>query len=46
MDDISKNNIKRLKEMGDYWFKKYGESAIDGYTIIGGKSLVHTITFM
>jgi hypothetical protein len=25
MDDISKKNIKRLKEMGDFWFDRYGD---------------------
>lgn len=29
MDDISKKNIKRLKEMGDFWFEQYGNSAVE-----------------
>lgn len=29
LDDISKKNIKRLKEMGDFWFEQYGDSAIE-----------------
>jgi uncharacterized protein len=28
MDDISKKNIKRLKELGDFWFKQYGGAAV------------------
>jgi hypothetical protein len=28
MDDISKKNIKRLKEMGDFWFKQYGNDVV------------------
>ncbi|WP_075186466.1 patatin-like phospholipase family protein [Teredinibacter haidensis] len=27
MDDISKENIRRLKKMGDFWFERYGEAA-------------------
>lgn len=29
MDDISKKNIKRLKEFGTFWFKQYGESVVE-----------------
>lgn len=29
MDDISRTNIKRLKQMGDFWFEQYGESIIE-----------------
>ena len=36
MDDISRKNIKRLKEMGDFWFKLYGDHVValllDNYT--------------
>ncbi len=28
MDDISKKNIKRLKEMGDFWFEAYGNDVV------------------
>ena len=28
MDDVSKTNIKRLKDLGNYWFDKYGEKAV------------------
>ncbi len=28
MDDISKKNIKRLKELGDFWFKQYGDDVV------------------
>ncbi|WP_299020009.1 patatin-like phospholipase family protein [uncultured Photobacterium sp.] len=28
MDDISPKNIKRLKELGDFWFDKYGEQTV------------------
>ncbi len=28
MDDISKKNIKRLKEMGDFWFEQYGDDVV------------------
>lgn len=27
MDDVSKTNIKRLKLLGDFWFKQYGDAA-------------------
>ncbi len=29
MDDISQSNIKKLKQMGDFWFAKYGEAVVD-----------------
>ncbi len=29
MDDISKTNIKRLKELGDFWFDKYGQATVE-----------------
>lgn len=29
MDDISKDNIIKLKKMGDFWFEKYGQSTVD-----------------
>ena len=28
MDDISEDNIRRLKALGDYWFDAYGEAAL------------------
>ncbi|MFW8601894.1 patatin-like phospholipase family protein [Desulfobacterota bacterium M19] len=28
MDDVSKANIKRLKRLGNFWFEKYGEAAV------------------
>ncbi len=28
MDDVSKTNIERLKELGDFWFEQYGKSAV------------------
>ncbi|GMR01335.1 MAG: patatin-like phospholipase family protein [Gammaproteobacteria bacterium] len=28
MDDISKNNIKKLKALGDFWFKKCGAATV------------------
>ena len=28
MDDISRENITRLKAMGDFWFEQYGEAAV------------------
>lgn len=28
MDDVSKTNIKRLKEFGDFWYKKYGPAVV------------------
>ena len=28
MDDISEENINRLKSMGDFWFEQYGERAV------------------
>jgi len=29
MDDVSKTNIKRLKLLGDFWFKQYGTAAVE-----------------
>ena len=29
MDDISEDNIKRLKTMGDFWFEQYGNSTVE-----------------
>ena len=29
MDDISADNIKKLKEMGELWFERYGQQAVD-----------------
>lgn len=29
MDDVSKTNIKRLKELGKFWFLKYGDAVIN-----------------
>jgi hypothetical protein len=29
MDDISKKNIKRLKELGTFWFQRYGDSVVE-----------------
>ncbi|WP_166422649.1 patatin-like phospholipase family protein [Paraglaciecola sp. 20A4] len=29
LDDISQTNIKRLKGMGDFWFKQYGDAVVD-----------------
>lgn len=29
MDDVSKTNIKRLKQLGDFWFEQYGEAAVE-----------------
>lgn len=29
MDDISRSNIDKLRAMGDWWFAKYGQAAID-----------------
>ncbi len=29
MDDVSKTNIKRLKELGEFWFKQYGTATVD-----------------
>ena len=29
MDDISQKNIKRLKQLGDYWFEKYGTQTVE-----------------
>ncbi|MBC8463382.1 MAG: patatin-like phospholipase family protein, partial [Deltaproteobacteria bacterium] len=29
MDDVSKTNIKRLKELGDFWFDQYGEATVE-----------------
>jgi uncharacterized protein len=29
MDDVSRTNIKRLKELGDFWFQQYGSAAIE-----------------
>ena len=28
MDDISKKNIKRLKELGDFWYEQYGDDVV------------------
>lgn len=28
MDDISKANIRKLREMGDFWFKQYGDAVV------------------
>jgi len=28
IDDISKKNIKRLKELGDFWFEQYGNEVV------------------
>ncbi|MBF0358974.1 MAG: patatin-like phospholipase family protein [Magnetococcales bacterium] len=28
MDDVSRTNIKRLKELGDFWFQQYGNPAV------------------
>ena len=28
MDDISKTNIKRLRALGDFWFKRYGDAVV------------------
>jgi len=29
MDDISASNIAKLKNLGDYWFKEYGDAVIE-----------------
>ncbi|MBD3586300.1 patatin-like phospholipase family protein [Salinimonas sp. HHU 13199] len=29
MDDYSKDNIARLKKMGDFWFQQYGKAVVD-----------------
>lgn len=29
MDDISKGNIKRLREMGDWWYEQYGDAVVE-----------------
>jgi hypothetical protein len=29
MDDISKSNIKKLKQMGDFLFEQYGQATVD-----------------
>ncbi len=29
MDDVSKKNINRLKALGDFWFKQYGEATVE-----------------
>ncbi len=29
MDDVSRTNIKRNKELGDFWFQQYGSAVID-----------------
>ena len=29
MDDVSKTNIKRLKMLGDFWFKQYGDAVVN-----------------
>lgn len=28
MDDVSKTNIKRLRALGDFWFREYGEQTV------------------
>lgn len=28
MDDISRKNIKQLRQMGDFWFDRYGEAVV------------------
>lgn len=28
MDDVSQSNIRKLKEMGDFWFNQYGDAAV------------------
>ncbi len=28
MDDVSKTNIKRLKQLGDFWFDRYGDATV------------------
>lgn len=28
MDDVSRSNIQRLKELGEFWFAQYGEAVI------------------
>ena len=28
MDDITEGNIKKLRALGDFWFRKYGEQAV------------------
>lgn len=29
MDDVSKTNISKLKQLGDFWFKHYGDAAVE-----------------
>ncbi len=29
MDDFSQSNIRKLKEMGDFWFKHYGDAVVE-----------------
>jgi len=29
MDDVSKTNIKKLKALGEFWFKQYGAATVD-----------------
>jgi len=29
MDDVSKGNINRLKDLGEFWFEKYGDAVIE-----------------
>ncbi len=29
MDDVSKTNIKRLKQLGDFWFSQYGAATVE-----------------
>jgi len=29
MDDVSKTNIKRLKQLGDFWFDRYGDATVE-----------------
>lgn len=28
MDDVSKTNIKKLKQLGDFWFEQYGDAVV------------------
>jgi len=29
MDDVSKTNIKRLKQLGNFWFDRYGDATVE-----------------
>ena len=29
MDDITEGNIKKLRALGDFWFRKYGQQAVE-----------------